>query len=220
MKENFDPQTLEEPHRELEYADEFKEFIADNPGVLKRFLVLEKQIDEREYDGELDHNDVVEDGGLKISFVTKVKKEASRPADYMKVEIGDHAFFVKRVIGQKHYPKITRPLDEKESLEKASEVLQKLDNVKVVDFQLAYQDKKNRLYYVSKFLDFPRLNDYIWKKRSENMENIAPTAELFRRAGEITDLLYKESFYDVHAENMLYDEETDTIYVFDVFEYK
>lgn len=206
------------PPREIEYTPDFKEVIAQNPGALKSFLKLEKEIEEKAKNRKLDieNEESFSDGDVRATPVYSVFNkiyegltyedcDVNTPADYLKVEIGDNAYFVKRDYGF-HWD--GSGIQEMNSLKKAKEVLKDMQGVEVVDFQLGYCDDKNRKsYFVSKWMDLPTV-------REASEENVS----VLTKFNEINKKLSDAGFIDAHEKNMFYDKTTDTIYVFDVFD--
>lgn len=219
MNENFDPHKLEEPHREMEYADDFKKFIADNPGALKSFLTLEKEIGERRKEGKLKFDDVFDDGDLRISFIIKDSSYLPNLGKYFKVEINGQAFFVKKTPAHYLHPDSTHGIAERRSLEKAKELLKDLENVEMVDFQLGYKDQNGKTYFVSKFLDLPTLAE-TYRQLSKSKKGLEKKEKLKARVEKIEEIFRYNHFIDFHVSNILYDEKTEKFYLFDAISLK
>jgi hypothetical protein len=89
----------------------------------------------------------------------------------------------------------------------------------VIDFQLGYKDQDGKTYFVSKWLDLPTVYDYVYgddvsEEESESREKIIDKYD------EIEHILKQYNFQDVHIGNMLYDENSNKIYIYDIFEQK
>lgn len=201
------------PSRELEATKEFREFLGKNPGALKSFLHLEKVIDQKIKDRTLDleARESFEDGLVTVTPVYKIIESSRYPkyeelGDYLKVDVGGESFFVKRVTSALFYD-ATDGISELRSLKIAQDVLRDIPRTDVIDFKLGYQDDNGRTYFVSKWLNLPTVSECIE----------GGNTQIKRRYDEIYNRLQDHGFRDVHEDNMLYDKETDKIYVFDVF---
>ena len=199
-----------EQYSETKITEDFSDFIGEqHPGALKSFLKLEKQINELDM-FEFEEGATFEDGDVKVTplydkIETKQKhriQDKYLPNTYMKVEVGEHAFFVKTVNA---FSALGNSVQEYNSQKKLSEILKDIPGVEVVEMKLGYFNKRTeRQYYVSEWKDLPRVKD---------IENT--NQSLKDRALELSDLLNKRGFFDTHTGNMFYDEKTDTIFVFD-----
>lgn len=207
--------------RELKYSEDFKDVIAENPGSLKSFLKLEKEIFENSKSiKEEIIEKTFEDGDVKVTpLYDKVlsKNHAlqtnNKLTGYMKVEIGDLAYFVKTVPGLFYEHENSKGVSEFNSLENVAEYLSEIDGVEVVKPQLGYEDKENkRTYFVSKWMDLPNVLEF------QKHANKLFLKDFQLRLDEITYTLKKMNIIDVHTENMFYDQDEDIIYVFDVFD--
>jgi len=121
--------------KHLIYTDEFKDFIKENPGVIKSVHLALK--------GKDINLNFKEINGVKIT-----KIELSTIPVY-KIEKNNQAFFVKinhlpnQALGEKGF-------DEFKSTEQAKELIKDLPWVDVAEYQLGYKDDKYA-YYVSKW---------------------------------------------------------------------
>lgn len=200
----------------LEYTPDFKETIANNPGALKSFLKLEKEIIAKEKAGNLDieGEEVFQDGVVTVtplyeyiemsnSFLKQKEYEPKGMGSYLKAELGDEKYFVKTVPA--YFDKVMG-VEEFQTLKRARDVLKDFPDVEVLDFQLGYQDK-DKTYFVAKWIDFPKVDE---------VGDLHPG--LFDRAKEIENLLEENGFVDGHSGNMFYDEKTGKIYIYDISE--
>jgi hypothetical protein len=220
--ENFN----ERPNREIEYTPDFKEVIAQNPGALRSFLKLEKEIEENSVEilDSLEEK-VFEDENVKVTPLYSVIKNRNKytvvngrdkiPANsFCKVEIGDQVYFVKAVPGYLINPEKSTGVEEFKTINKAKEALRCLENVEIVEPKLGYSDKNtNRTYFVSEWKNLPT----IFKSMRETGDP-KKADELRERSDYIYTVLKDIGIVEVHTGNMFYDESTDKIYVFDVFE--
>jgi len=202
--------------------------VVDNPGILRRFKELEAQIGPKS-----DFGDVLEGHGIKITLLNESgntgkvadwnlsKSILTVPGDYLKLEIGGQKFFVKRVSGFKEVS--IYGYEEVQSIKAAKKALEGLDKVEVIDFELGFQDGKTT-YFVSKWRNAVNLaahlsflEDTIYDDILENSEPAEQARNiLVQRIAEIKRTLHPSGFKDVFPNNMLYDDKTDKIYVFDV----
>lgn len=209
-----------EKMREIEYTPEFKDIIAQNPGSLKSFLKLEKEISESDPNPESENEKTFEDGDVKVTpLYEKISKKRDvvirdiHLTNYLKVEIGDQKFFVKTVPGYITRPEASTGVDEFRANKKAAEILKDIPGVKMIDAELGYRDtERNKTYFVSKWMDLPPIFEYVYKKGYLETENLR------MREREVARLLEKNNLRDTHTQNMFYDEKTDTIYLYDVFD--
>jgi hypothetical protein len=95
---------IEKP-RQLEYTPDFKELIAQNPGVLKSFLKLEKEIAEAT-DEDIQSEKSFSEGEVKITPLYDfyhhnkyLKQNNLKLNSYLKVEVAGEEFFVKTISG-------------------------------------------------------------------------------------------------------------------------
>ena len=201
--------SIEQHHSEpgLEYASEFKELIRQHPGAIATFRKLETEAREKlKTEGVWDY--VFEENGVNLKLLDSL-------GSYFKVEMDGHAFFVKRTKG--FYEAIgvkSEGVDEYRSAQEAQHALEGIKNVEVIDFQLGYQDGKGGTYFVSKWLDYPKLNRYLATLTSK--EDLELKTRLEQRIRNIITHLQQKWFVDAWDQNMLYDPLTDKIIVFDV----
>lgn len=207
--------------RELIYSPDFREIISQNPGALKSFLKLEKEILEISESIKEDKSEkTFEDGNVKVTpLYDKVQSKnyvlqtKNKLTSYLKVEIGELAYFVKTVPGLFYEHENTKGVGEYNSLKKVAEYLSEIDGVRVVRPEFGYEDEKNkRTYFVSKWMDLPNVLEF-----QKNANKIF-LRDLQVRLDEIISTLKKMNIIDTHTENMFYDQDEDIIYVFDVFD--
>ena len=90
------------PNRELEYTPDFKELIAQNPGALKSFLKLEKEIKNQTASGELDPKErkIFSDGDVSVSPLYEMFEKhgewREELNDYLKVDVAGESFFCEK----------------------------------------------------------------------------------------------------------------------------
>ena len=220
------PQTPE-LSRELVYADSFKEMIREHPGVIKSFNMLMDKIspESEKKKGTLKFGDILEDGEVQIKVISATGEELHegmpvKKPEFFKAKVGDELFFVKIRPGLRGGT--GRGAEEFRSLEEASKALEGMDRVKVIDFQLGYQDE-DRTYFVSKWKDAVMLSDYLigFNRRIISGETLPVEEEVKRqelrsREKIIGTILHENGFEDFHFDNVLYEPATDIMYVFDV----
>ncbi|MFA7193989.1 MAG: hypothetical protein WC087_03680 [Candidatus Paceibacterota bacterium] len=213
--------------REIEYTPDFKELVRDNPGKIKSFLKLEKEISEKIDNGTLEVDEVFQDGDVIVTpiyeyiedknYMSEISESKPiRMDSYLKVEIGEDNFFVKTIPG---FFESVNGVEEFKSLVKLKDFLKKFENVEVLDFQLGYQGN-GKTYFVSKWLDLPKLvdvlNEYDKDPGALSPEHRLKCEELIKTFNEMSDELEANGFIDFHEGNVFYDEKADKIYVYDV----
>jgi hypothetical protein len=152
---------------------------------------------------------VFESEGVKISIVQKSHKTEQTLGSYFKVETGKDIFFVKTLPG---YHLAGLGANEMSSLIKAKKLLEGLEGVEVVDFQLGYEDRNGTTYFVSKWEDGVPLDNYFESLHKNDSE--VKNSDLYRRYIDIVLRLGK--FADVEEHNIFYNPQTDKLIVFDV----
>jgi len=207
------------PSREIKVEDDFRELLHNNPGALKSFLNLDREINDTDPLTQDNFRDsVFEDGNVRITpLIPEIKNKIERSGDYfsaaiyMKASIGEASFFVKTKAGYEGESLGTEELQSLKQL-KAEITENNIEDLEVVDFQLGYKDK-DRTYFVSKWLNLPTLNNYL-RIHSEHDEE---AGQVTKRFDVIKQKLLNLGYRDVHALNTFYDEKTKKFYVFDIF---
>jgi hypothetical protein len=211
-------------HRQMGYAEDFKQFIEKHKDehLLKRFKELEKRLENEPY------GTVHTDGDL----TAEIDAERSRAGRLcFKVKFGEDIFFVKREIKGSASREEHHSINKAHTAVRAKEALQILDGVRVVNPQLAFKDERYS-YFVSRWIVLPSFSEYIdgilprrfsGDDRSSREELNKRQEELGQRWRVVVDTLrgalseeerkagYR--FYD--SGNAFYDEETDSIVLFD-----
>lgn len=231
--------TTESGSRELAYTDDFKEFIAENPGVMKDLKWVNRHIKRRPFNqgacfdrGNLRVEIIRREERLRQSvnndnrYCLQVEVTSPPPEDDPYKSTTKSFFFVKTTPGIHFQPKESGGVNEIMATQKAKDALQNLSNelpkVKIVDYQFGYQDE-NQTFYVSKLLKGVRLDEYLEnlvENNSPDSENYDPRINheylrLLNRGLAIGEKL--KGFFDVEDSNMIYNPETDEIFVFDIF---
>jgi len=193
--------------RELSYSKNFKEIISRNPHAISIVLKLINQIqdqfqsDQPLYPDRMNEVPSYEDRGIRVTL----SPVRMHPADFFRVDIEDKSFFVK-----KKGPKSGGGTHEMKSLRSVADKIKEIKGVKVVTYKLGYSDKFGNHYFVSEWLNYPRLKEYI-----EKLDDSQKSHDLQSRIVELESKLNKE-FIDVASYNMLYNPTDDTIYLFDI----
>lgn len=153
MNESPEIHKHETARRQLGYTPSFKEFIHENPGIIKSLNNITSY-----FTNELVvHNgDVFQEGGLTATIV-KTRIFEDKPFFYFKIDNGTQAFFVK----SEGAPARGKGYEELLNTAKVRERIKDIPGVDVVDFELGYQDNKKGSYFVSEWKDLPRLDDYL-----------------------------------------------------------
>lgn len=158
----------------------------------------------------------VADGNIKVNQVyTEVDKKigtGKQTSDIYKVEIGNHAFFMKTQ--NKEYAKrFGGGLHEFTSRIKLKELFKDIPNVEIIDYKLGYTGKKNK-YFISTWIEHS--DDIVEMDRFINLDyklHQEKSRELSDRTTQITDNL--RDFYELDIQNFLYDIKRDTILIQD-----
>ena len=216
--------TRETETRKLGYAQEFKDWIKQNPGIIKRFL---KALNSGEISKAFSANKPFQIGDITItSAELYFRIRGSR----IKLKLGDKTFFIKIEKKISKHSKYQHGYEEFLSTQKAIELLEEIPNVEVCDFQLGYQDDKFSIF-VSSWIDFLRLDVYIDQLKIKAAKS-EPGAEeelktLITTLKKICQILEPsvleknrktERYIDVREGNMFYDPQTKKIILFDLSE--
>jgi hypothetical protein len=202
------------------YAEDFKRFIEAHKDehLLRRFKDLEKRLEDKPV------GTVVEDGRLSVTLY-----RAYSGVVLFKVKYVDDIFFVKRETPESESIKRRGyeghdALNELKSTFSAKEALEEIPGVEVVEFQMAFRDGEHG-YFVSRWRDLPEINKELLCDDEENRRLLDLGIDLDRRMEVIVDTLNARlseeergmgvDFCDVE-DNAFYDEERDTIVLFDL----
>jgi hypothetical protein len=220
---NSDYTERESPYRKLAYIEDFKRFVTDHPETIASFRKINDEISYLEKSGNLKTGDVFEEGDLKITIIGSsgdmTQKIYDTAGEHLKVEIANQKYFVKRVYGFFR----SSGVQEFKSLSRAKEILKRFDDVEVVDYQLGYQDKKGITYFISKWSDGMRMDEYlkllyIKKEVTKDEKNLEDLMEEIKRLEirvyDIRSVLGE--FWDMDNHNILYDPNTKKLTVFDI----
>lgn len=213
--------------RHLDYADRFKTVIHENPGAIASYLRIHDEMLRRLEMGELRYGDELADGEVKVNVINVKGKEShklalNRMRTYERAKIGDDNFFVK---SKAAFHGMGLGAEEFESCQKAKEVVKDMHDVEIIEYELGYQDSMKRTFFVSRWLDFPRLDIYfrekferniitgpsIWRKKEETEDAI-----LENRYNEVVRIMAYKGFDDCYSHNMLYDPIEKKFYLFDI----
>lgn len=210
--------------RELVYADSFKEMIRNHPGIIRSFNKIMNVVDVEKEKDTLKYGDIFKDGEVQIKVIS-ASGEGTHEGKlvghvlYFKAQVGDESFFVKATPGLSDGTGLGA--EEFRAAEESSKVLEGMDRVKVIDFQLGYQDD-DKTYFVSKWKDAVLLGEYLMNLSVKKIrgdispEEDAKRRELHIRENSIGAVLHENGFEDYHFHNVLYEPSTDMMYVFDV----
>jgi hypothetical protein len=214
-------------HRQMGYAEDFKRFIEEHKDehLLKRFKELEKRLEGEPYGTVL----------TDVDLAVKIDEERSGPRRhdqdynvYFKVQFGeDDIFFVKRERLLKITPE-HNSINEARAALRAETALQGIEGVKVVNPQLAFKNKECS-YFVSRWVELPELGEYLSQilyRRCPKVEADRRYVDLLGRKSRISEILSSSfteeerragyAFADMMNYNAFYDEDTDTIVLFDL----
>lgn len=194
----------ETTRRQLAYTEDFKDLISRNPGIIASFRKIESEIKDKLERWELKAGDVFSEGKLTVTNLFGESCYGS----YLKAEIDDHKFFIKRIPG---FNEIGLGYEEFNSIVKAKELLKDCEYAEVIDFKLGYQDDKGLTYFVSGWEDYITVEKYI---ATADVDEIN---EIIQSIYEIQCIL-RPHFVDVDKHNILYSRINKKFFVFDIHE--
>jgi len=200
---------FESPYKKLAYTKEFQKFFDAHPNAFRLFHGIE---------ATLDQQDILEVSKTKNFIINGIPVEVIRAFEYQ----GQKHYFLKVTLdGQSFFVKSEgttwrgKGFDEFNNTEKARKSLADIPWVKVVDALFGYQDDEGATYFVSKWLPFPLLQDYL-----RNIPRTPEGQEEERRLLEKVNQLRAKlpGFEQVMPHNMLYnsDPKEEKIYLFDL----
>lgn len=207
--------TRENTVRQLEYTDDFKEFIGQNPGVLKSaFETIQKGFD----------GDSIDVGRVKIE-----KKEfgGERASEFYLVDVAGKKLFVKKLrteLVEKASGYRADGFQEVTASREAEERLAEIPWARVIDYKLGYKHG-DQSFFVSEWNEALThdLAELLRSLRREIYEQDSPQAKakyelLIGKIAELFDIL-GDDFFDVERHNMAYDETNDQVILFDLMKY-
>lgn len=192
-----------ESGRQLAYTNEFKEFVAGNRGVLSAvFNSIEKGFEEESIE-------------LEDAVVEKFKNRTEFYDKFYKVTVGEKSYFVKRERFSEDWR--ADGFQEFKASNDLTALLEGIEGVEVVPYFLGYKSA-NSSYFVSEWRDelTTPLSAYLTKMYTSTDEAAwIKYHNLNQRAFDVQEIL-KDEYADVNHGNMAYDENTDTIILFDL----
>ena len=191
--------------KQLAYEFEFKDFIRMHPGIIDSFNKILSDIELSDVEKYM-AGSKFEDGKLKLTLVRMTRVSSTHTLAF-KAEVGKEVLFVKV---EKNYRGV-QGFSEYQSARKAKNILKDIAWVEVIEPKLGYQDESGRSYFVSKWLNLPRLDHYMLASASEQEKR-----NLQKEAEEIEELL--PNFHDMGEYNMFYDPVRKKIVLFDLDE--
>lgn len=211
----------------LAYTDEFKEIIASHPHLLKDCIDFFKQMDQVSADRFQDERKEIE-VGTNIFWIDSYRED----------NVGDFetrgrvmTFQIKTEDGQEFFVKAIKRgesgYEEIRSSEKMREMVRGLNDVKVVDYLVGYEDENGNSYFVSRWVDARHIDNYLGRlyadSRKLEYEGKADEAGiLMQKHKKVEQRLeeLKKTFqpitFDFDSHNIFYDENTDEIILFDL----
>ncbi|GEM_PF-5312822 len=217
----------EAKNKKLAYAGEFKDFVRENPGILKSVLGLIDKVDKK---GDLERGVLGEIGEIEVEPIYNHGRR--RRAGYL-VAVGNDKFFLKKVNAAEEELYIARGFDEALSTKAAKDILKDMPGVRVVNFQLGYQDNENS-YFVSRWEGSPHivelfrdfLNNKLWYEKIYGAGSLTAEKEkelqrlrnrVRYRMKKVESLFDERGYFEVVSDNMLYDLDKDQIILLDLF---
>lgn len=211
--------------REVRVTEKFNALLNENPEIIADFLAIDAQLMEKKHeDGEKFFSP---DGKLTVTVIGHAREDAwgkrenqyrgyYLKADFIDASGNQKSFFIKTMPGNYNTPEKSMGATEFDASAKAKKLVESsgISNVEVVNFQLGYENKRdNRTYFFSDWTNGVRLKEYL-----EQMPNTDERRDpLKKRYDKISSLLFPQ-FHDMFSTNMLYDEDSDKIILFDFME--
>ncbi len=203
------------PEYRLGYAPEFRSFVVDHAGVLRKVLEMIDELagDRLEQDGL-----IVEKAWSTLGDDPRIKNRISLYQNYhYKVTVGEKSFFLKMS------PTSAAPdgYGEFQSSRFAATELN-IPGVEIVKAELGFSSR-DRNYFVAEWDDRLRIPLLVqiqllqdeFKENPANQELKNKLDSLMTRLNQLRGEL-KKHFIDSGENNMAYDEATDTIILFDL----
>lgn len=208
---------LSNENRGLSYRPEFKEWVAEHPGVMGKVVKLIEQIPGRETIDEqtsktrmAEKAEDITEGDIHISHLPQPF------SDIFKISVGEDTFFMKRDVYR--LMQDTRFGIVGGQGEYTDSLIAKVDlgsdpDIEVIDFQLGYtcDTGENRVaYFISKWEDLKTADVYLDDPNFPESERV----ELQRKVDKAVHLF--EIYRDIKPSNMFYDSVTKKIKMFDL----
>jgi hypothetical protein len=196
---------------EIDYTPEFEALVSENPGLLKSFLDIQKQINEST---NLHLNDCFEKNGVKVSLCYQHPEKGFH---YFKVSFEGKDFFVKSVNGIDDAS--GDGVFEKRSLEALKKDIEEIEGVHVVDVQFAIQKDKTS-YLVSKWIEGKTLKDLCRYFEEQGMDL---SDDNWQYMWELREKMmglrtrFQDRYLDIHEGNIIVEAATGDLYLFDIF---
>lgn len=176
----------------LAYSQNFKDLIHSNPGVIKSFLEIIKELDQV--------GKTIGKDGIQVELIDE--KGVGFLSKYYKASLKGNEYFIKET-----------PYSEVRDTLKAKDLLKDIPWAEVVDFQLAYNDSKGRDFFVATWNESPTIEDYLKDDANEKKNG-----EVLRsRIQQLKDTL-GSGYFDVNERNIFYDDVDDKLILFDLNE--
>lgn len=203
--------------RNLEYTDDFREFVRENQGTLSKvFRLLDSQ---RGYKPRIER---FEDEEVAIKELCLLRGEQKIVLMHRyKVDVGEKSFFVKRTpVNDKL--KRGNGFFEYQASQKMERLVKDIPWVEVVGYQLGYTHG-SWSYFVSRWDDVLEKDLDIYLKELEliiqtskgSEEEEKRYNEIRKKVEELRNL-FGEDYFDFYEHNMAYDEDKDKIILFDL----
>lgn len=211
--------------KRLRRSEEFRQLTREHPEMIPLFKTLEAEIIKNILEGKAGAGFSVEQGNMQAILINQsgeTDKNSGPPGAYFKVLFEDQEFFVKRIPGY-YENQGSLGAHEFDSAQHAQEMLDGIENVEVVDFQMGYHDEE-KTYFVSKWVDGISLESYeveletIMTNEAGGESAITAEAELLELTQRFRNIRSRliHDFTDVSPHNALYNPPSKKITIFDI----
>lgn len=194
--------------KQLAYTPETKDFIHDNPGVMRKTLDLINEVNKN-----FKYGSRAEDGDVSVEMKSTWESQPT-----YKITVGDKCFFLKvRDVGPNSEDQ--GGFDEVLDIKEAEQLLADVGNIKITNYRLGYTDKKKK-YFVSEWSDSHTMGvdeylggDYL-ATRDENYDY--EKEKVFNTVREANTVLSRNGYWDIGVDNMAYDPSSRKVVLFDL----
>jgi len=179
------------------YSGDFKKMIQERRGLIKFFQDSVCKL--------VNAGDEISEGDVTIHLfdvrgLIIPGKDFSK-SRYYKVDVGNRSFFVKSCAGFRELKDTVR----------AGEKLANVPGVKVINVHYGFSDTSGQGYFVSEWVDLPTLETVCTQMPEAQFKQIE------KRVRDVKAIL-GPAYFDTRIGNTFYDEENDTVVLFDLNE--
>jgi len=230
----------ESEHRKIAYTEEFRNLIREYPGIIRRIreILRSQELVNSEVGDVFEFDERFNGKVTRIKLeVKKNLKDGSMTFYYLKLDVDGGSFFIK----SEFWPSRGKGYDEFVNTQDVKRRLKNLSWVGTVEHTFGYQEDGGQTFFISEWVDFPLLRDYMvelrlkiehlqlvhdrqapdksmdmWEQEAEELRKLRKQEEeLEDKMRTLQEVL--PEFHDLSSWNMFYDEENQKIYLFDLF---